>query len=268
MTRVGRLLLLAALLALPVAATAQDFARARLDASPRHHEWVRVPSGDRAVHAFVAYPERADKALAVIVIHENRGLTDWVRSAADQLAEAGYIAVAPDLLSDFDGAHHRTTDFADPDAARGAIYDLDPDRITADLEAVRRYAAALPAADGRTAVIGFCWGGGQSFRFATHARGLAAALVFYGPPPPDEDIAAISAPVYGFYGGRDPRISATVPATRERMQAAGKAYEAEVYDGAGHAFMRDGDDPDGAPASRAARDRAWARVRRILAGLN
>jgi carboxymethylenebutenolidase len=251
------------LLALP--AGAQEFALKQLDQSPRHHEWVNIPSGGRTVHAFVAYPEKATKTLSVIVIHENRGLTDWVRSAADQLAAAGYLAIAPDLLSGFNAAHGQTSDFADGDQARKAIYDLDPDLITRDLLVVQKYVAALPPSNGKTAVIGFCWGGGQSFRFATHAPGLSAALVFYGPAPVDEaQLKAISAPVYGFYGGLDDRINATIPKTREQMTRLGKRYEAVIYDGAGHAFMREGDDPAGPAAVKKARDAAWGRIRTIL----
>jgi carboxymethylenebutenolidase len=264
---IHRLLALVLLLgALPAAA--QDFARERLDASPRHHEWVEIPAGSRAVRAFVAYPERADRAPAVILIHENRGLTDWVRAAADRVAQAGYVAIAPDLLSGFDRLHRRTADFTDADAAREAIYALPPDRITADLRAVRAYVAGLPAADGRVAVMGFCWGGGQAFRFATVAPGLAATLVFYGSPPPaTAKLENISAPVFGFYGERDQRTTGTVPATRERMAKLDKPYEVEIYPGAGHAFMRDGDDPAGAPANKEARDRSWERVEKILAEL-
>lgn len=257
-----------ALLLWAAPAHAQEWARAVLDASPRHHEWVDVPSGDRSVHAFVAYPERKDAAPAVVVIHENRGLTDWVRSFADRLAAEGYVAIAPDLLSGFDKAHQTTADFADSDAAREAIYALDAERITVDLLAVQKYVAALPAASGTTAVIGFCWGGGEAFRFATHASGLSAALVFYGLPPKDAAaLAAIAAPVYGFYGAKDWRINATIPETRTRMARAGKEYDAVVYEGAGHAFMRAGDDPGGSPESKGARDKAWARVKTILSGL-
>ncbi|HXZ25218.1 MAG TPA: dienelactone hydrolase family protein [Nitrospiria bacterium] len=246
-------------------ATAQEFARTQLDQSPRHHEWVKIPSGGRTVQAFVAYPETAKKTSVVIVIHENQGLTDWVRSAADQLAAAGYLAIAPDLLSGFDALHHQTSDFAGADQARKAIYDLNPDQIIRDLLSVQQYVAALPAADGRTAVIGFCWGGGQAFRFATAAPGLSAALVFYGPAPTDDaSLRKISAPVYGFYGGLDERIDATIPKTREQMTRLGKRYEAVIYDGAGHAFMREGDDPAAPAAVRKARDAAWARAKTIL----
>ncbi|MEX1055763.1 MAG: dienelactone hydrolase family protein, partial [Rhodothermales bacterium] len=169
-----RLLLLLLFAAIP--ARAQDFALEQLEGSPRHHEWVMVPSGDRSVHSFVAYPEKAEDALAVIVIHENRGLSDWVRSFADQLAGAGFIAVAPDLLSDFDAEHGRTSDFADSDAARDALYQLDPGQITADLLAVQKYASEIPSANGNVAVAGFCWGGSQTFRFATNSPDVAAAL--------------------------------------------------------------------------------------------
>jgi carboxymethylenebutenolidase len=263
-----RLALVALLLLPTVPAAAQEWARAALDASPRHLEWVKVPAGDRTVRAFVAYPERKDPALAVIVIHENRGLTDWVRLVADRLAAEGYVAVAPDLLSGFDKAHRATADFADSDAARDAIYDLPPERVTADLKAVQQYAAKLPAANGKTAVIGFCWGGSESFRFATNAPGLSAALVFYGMAPKDDAaLKAISAPVYGFYGAKDWRVNGTIPETRTRMERLGKPYEPVVYEGVGHAFLRAGDAPDADAAGKAARDKAWARVKTILAGL-
>jgi carboxymethylenebutenolidase len=251
----------------PAPAASQDFALARLEESPRHHEWVEVKSGDRSVHCFVAYPESAARTLAVVVIHENRGLTDWVRSVADQLAEAGYLAVAPDLLSGFDEKHGRTSDFATSDAARDALYRLDPERITSDLAAVSAYAAKLPAATGKVAVAGFCWGGAQAFRFATNARNLAAVLVFYGAPPDTAALPRITAPVYGFYGEDDERINATIDETRRRMRALGKAYEVEIYPGAGHAFLRRGDDPSESEANRKARDAAWGRLERILGGL-
>jgi carboxymethylenebutenolidase len=253
--------------ALAVPAAAQDYALERLEASPRHHEWAKVKSGERTVHCFVAYPEKSEKTAVVVVIHENRGLTDWVRSFADQLAEAGYLAVAPDLLSGFDEKHDQTSDFANSDAARDAIYKLDADQVTADLRAVRAYAAGLPAAKGKPAVAGFCWGGSQSFRFATNSKEIAAALVFYGSPPDSAALGRIAVPVYGFYGGDDARINATIEPTQERMKALEKSYEPVVYDGAGHAYMRRGDAPDAEAVHKKARDASWVRLRKILAGL-
>jgi len=247
---------------------AQDFALEQLEDSPRHHEWVEVTNGERTVHSFVVYPEESGPTPAVIVIHENRGLTDWVRSFADQLAGRGYLAIAPDLLSEFDEDHDRTADFENSDAARTALYQLDPEQITADLEAVMAYITGVPASSGTVAVMGFCWGGSQTFRFATNASGLAAAMVFYGSPPDSEEaVRRISAPVYGFYGGEDERINATIPETEERMNRLGKSYSYEIYEGAGHAFMRRGDDPDGSAANRRARERSWERLERILSGI-
>lgn len=243
---------------------AQDYAVEQLDHSPRHHEWVTIPSGDRSLRSFVAYPEKAQHTLAVIVIHENRGLTDWVRSLADQLAAAGYVAIAPDLLSDVDAGHRQTRDFKNADDAREAIYHLNPDRITGDLMAVQKYIAQVPSSNGKIAVIGFCWGGSEAFRFATNSSIISASLVFYGSAPAAEQIRRIAAPVYGFYGRNDQRITATVPETAALMKKHDKVYQPEIYEGAGHAFMRDGDDPKGSPESKKARDAAWDRIKQIL----
>ena len=262
-----RLLAILCLLAAATVAQAQPYALARLENSPRHLEWTTLDAGvGRTLHAFVAWPERHADALAVIVIHENRGLTDWVRSFADQLAEAGFIAIAPDLLSGFDDEHARTRDFASEDAAREAISRLDPGRVTGDLEVLQQWAAKLPGANGRVAVMGFCWGGAQTFRFATDAKDLAGAFVFYGTAPTDNAaLARIAVPVHGFYGADDQRVNATIEATRSAMLALERPYEAVVYDGAGHGFMRAGDDPAAAPELRAARDAAFARLTSLLA---
>ena len=264
------LAVLAAALAAPLAppAVAQDWVTQRLEKSPRHHEWVAIRSGDRTVHTFVVYPETKAKATAVIVIHENRGLNDWARSVADQLAEAGYIALAPDLLSGTAPGGGRTKDFADADKAREAIYALTPAGVMADLDAVADHAKGLPAGNGKVAVAGFCWGGGQSFRFATHRPDLAAAFVFYGAfEHTKEELARIAAPVYGFYGGDDERINATLPATEAAMKELGKKFEPVVYEGAGHGFLRQGEDPQASEANRKAHAAAWERWKKLLAGL-
>ena len=248
--------------------TAQNFDLEQLENSPRHHEWVTVEQGGREVYNFVAYPETSDNVPVMIVIHENRGLTDWVRSFADQMAEAGYIAIAPDLLSGFDGDHTRTSDFTSSDAARDALYQLDPDQITADLKAVQSYAKGMDAGNGTIVVGGFCWGGSQTFRYATNADGLDAAMVFYGSPPSEEAAYAdISVPVYGFYGEDDQRINSTIPQAEEFMAENNNTYDYVIYDGAGHAYMRRGDDPNGSEANKTARDQSWERLKEILSNL-
>jgi carboxymethylenebutenolidase len=250
---------------------AQDWARAQVEKSPRHREWVTVKHDGRAVETFVVYPEAKDKTPVVLVIHEIFGMTDWVQDLADQVAEAGYIAVAPDLLSGMGPNGGRSNAFPQGNGGMGspateAVSHLNPDQVTADLNAVADYANKIPASNGKLFVVGFCWGGGQSFRFATHRADLAAAFVFYGPPPAKEAMASITAPVYGFYAEKDARIGATLPDAREQMKAAGKTFEPVTYTGAGHGFMRAGEAPDANDANRQARIDAWARWKKLLGG--
>lgn len=247
---------------------AQDWAKARLEKSPRHLEWVKVKQGKREVNSFIAYPEVKDKATAVVVIHEIFGLTDWVRGVTDQLAEAGYIAIAPDLLSGTAPNGGGTSELGGADAVRKAISSLPPDQITADLTAVVEYVSKLPACNGKVMIAGFCWGGSQSFRFATNSKDIRAALVFYGTGPVQErDIARIKCPVYGFYGGNDARVSSTVSESANLMKKAGKTYEPVTYEGAGHGFMRAGEAPDASEANKKAHDQAWTRWKELLKSL-
>jgi carboxymethylenebutenolidase len=245
-------------------AVAQDWARTQLQKSPRHQEWVTVKHDGRSVDTFVVYPESKDKRPVVLVIHEIFGMTDWVQDLADQVAAAGYIAVAPDLLSGMGPNGGRSSSFAEGKTME-AVSHLNADQVTADLNAAADYGLKLPASNGKLFVAGFCWGGGQTFRFATNRGDLSAAFVFYGPPPDKDAMARIKAPVYGFYAGDDARIGATVPGAIEQMKAAGKTYEPITYDGAGHGFMRAGEAPDANEANKKARTEAWERWKTLLA---
>jgi carboxymethylenebutenolidase len=278
-------IVVAALLAAS-AAPAQDWAKARLDKSPRHGEWVKVEHDGRKVDSFITYPEVKDKATAVIVIHEIFGLTDWARGVTDQLAEDGYIAIAPDLLSGAAPNGGGTQELAASGSVGRTISALPPDQITADLNALVDYVSKLPSCNGKVVVMGFCWGGTQCFRYATNNKDLKAALVFYGQGPKDDkDIAKINCPVYGFYGEMDNRITGGTAATGDQMKAAGKTYEPVVYTGAGHGFMRAGEAPAPTPvaadasdaekqkyqkdkkaydANKKAREDAWERVKGLL----
>jgi carboxymethylenebutenolidase len=266
LTWLSRLFLIATLLSNLSAAVvlhAQDWAKARLDASPRHHEYVSLKHGSRTVQAFVVYPEVKAKAPVVILIHEIFGLSDWAKEMADELAGQGFIVVAPDLLTGFGPNGGGSSEFPSQDATIKAVSGLDPDGVNADLDAAADYGKHLAAANGKIAVIGFCWGGGKSFAFATHRKDLSAAFVFYGPGP--ADVSTITTPVYGFYGGNDARIGATIPATEAAMKAAGKKYEPVTYDGAGHGFMRAGEDPGNTvPGNKTARDQGFARLVKLL----
>jgi carboxymethylenebutenolidase len=258
MIRIFAVLLLAA-----VAAGAQDWARQELEKSPRHREWAAVKHDGRTVQTLVVYPESKGKTPVVLVIHEIFGLSDWAQDLADQVAAAGYIAVAPDLLSGMGPGGGGSSKFSQNDAIK-AVSGLDPTQVTADLNAAADYGLKLPAANGKLFVVGFCWGGGQSFRFATNRPDLKAAFVFYGQPPDKDAMAGIKAPVYGFYAGEDARIDSTIPAATEAMKSVGKTYEPVTYEGAGHGFMRAGEAPDASAANKKARADAWARWKQLL----
>lgn len=237
-------------------------AKARLAASPRHGEWVSVEAGasDR-VEAFVVYPERRDKAPVVIVIHEIFGLTEWIRAVADQLAAEGFIAVAPDFLSGKAPDGKGSSALA-PDAARQLIGGLKQVEIVSRLNAVAAWATKLPAATSQFAVVGYCWGGGISFQYATEQPDLAAAVVYYGVSPSAAALGRIRAPVLGLYGGDDARVNATVGPAQEEMKRLGKRYEVESYEKAGHAFLRQQDGREG--ANLRATQRAWPRTVEFL----
>ncbi len=246
------------------AAHAQEWAKARLEQSPRHREWVTLTHNGRNLQAYVVYPEVKQKATAVVLIHEIFGLSDWAKEMADELAAAGYIVIAPDLLSGFGPKGGGSSEFASQEDTVKAVSGLNADTVTADLDSAADYAKKLPSANGKLAVAGFCWGGGKTFLFATHRKDLAGSFVFYGPPP--SDVSTITAPVYGFYAGNDSRIDATLPDVTAAMKAAGKTFAPVVYDGAGHGFMRAGEDP--APttteANKKARQEGFARLTTLL----
>lgn len=253
---------------LPAAAPAQslpalgDSATARLNASPRHGEWVKVDAGaGDTVNSWVVYPERRDKAPVVVVIHEIFGLTDWVRGVADQLAKEGFIAIAPDLLSRH-GLNGGGSETVDQQGAVRLIRDVTPAEAQRRLMAAGRYAAALPAANGRIASVGFCWGGSTSYALATVWPELRGAVVYYGTSPDSAALANVRARVLGLYAGDDARVLATVPPAQATMQALRKPYEVHTYEGAGHGFARDQAGREGANARAIAQ--AWPRTLSFL----
>ena len=256
----SRCLLVAALFVLVSFAEADD----RLNDSTLNREWVTILSQDRALKGFLVTPQVDRPTAAVIVIHENQGLTDWVRAVADRLATKGYLALAPDLLSGRAPNGGGTSDFPSSDSLRNAIYDLDPHGVTADLNAAADFLIRRPMANGVIMASGFSWGGAQSFRFATNRPDLAAAFVFYGRSPGD-DFESIQCPVYGFYGGDDIRINATIPLTEDVMLALDKVYEPLTYHQAGSGYMQKGEDPEADDGDRIAMNASWDRWLAIMA---
>jgi len=217
-----------------------------------HSEYVKYLSGKDTVTAYLAYPESPKPAPAVIVIHEIFGMSDFIRQTTEQLAKDGFVAIAPDLLSRRGGTP------ATPDSARKLIATLNPDTVTMDLDATRAFLdKQKPVRSGEIGVIGFCWGGGQSFRYATNAPKLKAFVVCYGPSPNAADMSKIRAKGLGVYAENDARIDAGLPDAAAAMKAAGKDYKYTVYPGVGHGFLRTREKPEVA-------DTAWSAAIRFF----
>ena len=237
----------------------------RIENSPRHHEWISLKTATKEVKSFLVYPEVAEKTTVVILIHENRGLNDWARSMADQIAEMGYIVIAPDFLSRTAPNGGGTADYKNSDAARTGIYSLDQEQINTTLGAAVAFAEQIPASNGKSVVLGFCWGGSQSFQFATQSTDIEAAIVCYGTGP--KEAAAyqnIHVPVYGFYGGNDNRVNATISQSKTAMENNSVPYEIVIYEGAGHGFFRAGEGEKATEANKNARGKGLKRLKEIL----
>jgi carboxymethylenebutenolidase len=223
---------------------AQDWAKARLEKSPRHRERVTVKHDGRDIATLVVYPESKDKKPMVLLIHDSAGVTDWFQSFADQVAAMGYVVVAPDLLS-------------------GSAVPAEK-QVTGDLNAVADYATKLSGFNGTLFVAGIGWGGTQSFRFAAERSEVAAALVFGGVAPDKDFIARIKGTVFGFYAANDASTNATVPRAQAAAKAAGVVFEAVTYDGVGAGFMQSGDAPDAKQSDKLARGYALERMKSVL----
>jgi len=224
------------------------------DAVTTHGEWIYVKKRGQtdSVRAYVAYPERKDRAPGVVVIHEIFGLSDWEPTVADRLAKSGYVAIVPDLLS---SKYGRTP--ADPDSGRKLVAQLEPSRITADLDASVDYLNQLSAVKtGSICVMGFCWGGGQSFRYATNNPKLKAAVICYGQPPEHDALERIETPLLGVYGENDARIDASLPDVAGRLKALGKSFTYQTYPGTGHGFLRPGREGSDGPQV----EKAWRNI--------
>ena len=256
-----RLLLCCALTVVPAAFAADPPADAEqatkhLDASARHGEWVAIDSEGDKITAWMVYPERAGTAPVVVVIHEIFGLTDWIRAVADQFAAEGFLAIAPDLLSGKGPDGSNTPE--DQQEAVKLVRSLDAAEVIRRLNATAAYATALPSATDKYGSVGFCWGGGKSFAWAVAQPELDAAVVYYGASPDPAEVSKVGAAVLGLYGGDDARVNSTIPPVEAEMERLGKTFEKQIYEGAGHAFLRQQQDRDG--ANMRASEQAWDRT--------
>lgn len=249
----------------PSLPASEENAKQALDKSSRHGEWadIPVPGTGEKLRTWVVYPERKDKAPIVVVICEIYGLTDWIRGVADRLAADGFIAIAPDMVWGKGPAGGGTESATSRDQVVGWIRGLTDEEVRTRMNAARSYGIGLPSANGKSASIGFCWGGTQSFLFACHQPDLDAAVVYYGSSPDSSRLAQIkSTPVLGLYGGDDARVNTTIEPAQRVLKQGGKVYEVEIYDGAGHGFLRAQSGREG--ANLKATQKAWPRTIEFL----
>ncbi|KPK81264.1 MAG: hypothetical protein AMS27_15610 [Bacteroides sp. SM23_62_1] len=201
----------------------------------------------------------------VIIVHEDWGLTDWIKSFSEQIAELGHLVIAPDFLSWQESGIESTEGFMNEDLARRSLMNIGHDQIIKDLDAAYHYLRNHSLCNGKVVVIGFAWGAGQVFDYMTGNPDLSAGFVFYGKPASDnKKLEKITAPVYGFYGEYDSRINSSILRTSRRMNKSGINFEPVIYEGGGHGFMRSGERPGANEGNIKARSAAWKRLKELL----
>jgi len=233
--------------------------------TPIHQEWVDFERDSASVlKALVVHPESGEATKAVIIIHENLGLNEWLVAFSKKVAGQGFVVIAPDLISNSVEGVEKTTDFQNADKVREAIYALDQEQVTKDLNLVYNYLKNDPSVNGKISVVGFGWGGSQSFEYASHNPDLESVMVYYGTAPKDlTTLKNINSPVYGFYGAADYRVNATIPDTEKTMKDYGNLYAFEIYEDAGHAFMSRGAEEAYGPNTMAY-EKSWKKLITLL----
>jgi carboxymethylenebutenolidase len=242
----------AALQSLPASGAQAD---ERLASSPRQAEWVTIGVGEDSVRAWVVYPEQRENAAVVVAVHDNRGMSNWIRAVADQLAADGFIAIAPDMLSTLPVPRETDGD-SDPDSVRAMIGRVDQATRDRYIQSFGEWGTRVPGASDQYGIVGFCWGGSTVFAHAVAAPStLGAVAVYYGGSPAPDRLSTVRAPIMGLYGEDDARVNATVPPAKAALDAAGRTFETHTFAGAGHGFTRSQEARDG--ANRAAIEQAW-----------
>jgi carboxymethylenebutenolidase len=235
-----------------------EAAKDQVAKSPRHGEWVDIKIASGApINSFVIYPERSSKAPVVVVVHDIGGMSDWIRGIGDQLAKEGFIAIVPDLLSGKGPNGGGTASLGDQ--VGQTIRTLTPDELKTRLDAVMAYGKTLPSSNGKTGTIGFCWGGGTVFNYALNQPAVDATASYYGPLPTDPAAyEKAKTPILGLYGGNDQRVNANIPVAEAELKKHGVTYTPNIFEGAGHGFLRNQSGQDG--ANYKAVQQAWPKT--------
>ncbi len=244
---------------------AQDFALKDLNSSRHKMEWIELKTAESIVKSFVVYPDSLTTAPAVIIIHEEFGMTEWMMSFADQVAMQNYIAIVPDLLTGKSPGNGNSDGFINLGEARDKLLSLDQDGIVASIDRVLAYLIDLQSCNGCILIAGLGWGGTQVFNYLSQKDNLEAGLVFYCTAPvKKKKLEQISVPIYGFYGENDNKVNKTLWSTDKKMKRLGKPFYPVVYEFGGHGFMRTGERPNANEGNVKARTAAWKRLRTLL----
>jgi len=227
---------------------------------------INLNYNNREVYCYLTFRGDLDQETpGVIVVHEEWGLTDWIRSFSDEIAALGFIVIAPDFLSGQEPGKTITKDFMNEDIARRLLLKTNPNQIISDLDAAFSYLREHSYCNGKVVVIGFSWGGSQTFQYMSYNPDLAAGFIFYGKSPTRKnDLKRIHVPVYGFYGEYDSRINSTLWRVDRKMRQLGKIFEPEIFESGGHGFMRSGERPGANEGNIKARSAAWKRLKELL----
>ena len=226
-----------AALALAALAVLEPGYAAAATSTPEHDELeteeVSWPGDGATMRGYLVHPKGRKKRGAVVVIHENRGLTPHIKDVTRRVAQAGYLALGVDALTPLGGTP------ADEDKGRELIGQLDPAKNLNNYLAALAYLRSRRDSNGRTGAVGFCWGGGLVNQLAVHDPRLDAAVAYYGQQAKAEDAPKIKGALMLHYGGLDQRINAGIAAYEAALKAAGTKYELFVYEGVNHAFNND-----------------------------
>lgn len=215
---------------------------------------VQFPAADTDIMGYLARPSDEAAAPVILVCHENRGLTPHIQDVTRRFAKAGYVGLAVDLLSRQGGSAT-----VGQDNVPGVLGNISPDQFVEDFKSGWRYLQGQPFADAaRVGMTGFCFGGGVTWRVATQMPELLAAVPFYGPHPPVEDVPNIRAAVLAIYGELDSRINSGIPTIEQAMMENNKIYDKVVYQNADHAFHNDTGSRYNAEAARDAWEKTLA----------
>ena len=240
----------------------------KLRQSPRHRETITLAAEGRNRQALVVSPTTKEPVPVVLMIPEDQGLNNWAADMADQIAAMGYIVIVPDFLSGRGPNGGGRSSFPDIKSAMYNLIHIKEADLTADTNAWADYGNHLTGSNHKLAVVGFGWGGGRAFWWATQRHDLTAAFIFYDTAPPASALAGLNAPVYAFYADHDARVTRQLETIKTNMQAAGKKYDSVLYPGSDHMFVRLGDEPGNInPANLEARSAALARLQELLASM-